>query len=36
VANRLFDSPENREKFRLPPHIQDMRIEHGQLIVTSR
>lgn len=35
VAKRLFDSPENKEKFRLPPHIRDIRIESGQLVVTS-
>jgi hypothetical protein len=36
VADRLFDSPENKEKFRLPPYIRDIRIEHGQLMVISR
>ncbi len=35
VAQRLFDSPENKEKFHLPPHIRDIQIDHGQLIVTS-
>jgi hypothetical protein len=30
---RLFDSPENREKFRVPPHISDIRVEGGQLQV---
>lgn len=36
ATGRLFDSPENREKFRLPPHIRDVRIERGQLMVTSK
>lgn len=33
AADRLFDSPKNREKFKLPPEIEDVRIEQGQLIV---
>jgi len=36
VADRLFTSPENKEKFKLPPYIQDVRIEGGNLIVISR
>ncbi len=36
TANRLFDSPQNREKFRLPPQIQDIHIERGQLVILSR
>jgi hypothetical protein len=36
ISKRLFDAPENKEKLRLPPGILDMRIEHGQLVVTSR
>jgi len=36
VADRLFTSPENKEKFKLPPFIQDVRIESGNLIVISR
>jgi hypothetical protein len=35
VAGRLFDSAENREKFRLPPQIREMRIEHGHLVIAS-
>jgi hypothetical protein len=35
VTAQLFDKPENKEKFRLPPHIQDVRIEGGQLIIAS-
>jgi hypothetical protein len=36
VSDRLFDSPENKEKFKLPSYIQDIRVENGTLIVTSR
>jgi hypothetical protein len=36
VASRLFDSPDNKEQFRLPPQIRDMRIENGQMIIISR
>ena len=35
TVDRLFSSPENREKFRLPPQIQDIRIEQRQLIVST-
>ena len=31
AVRRLFDSPENREKFRLPAHISDVRVEDGQI-----
>lgn len=33
AVRRLFDSPENREKFRVPPHISDIRVEGGQIKV---
>jgi hypothetical protein len=36
AAARLFNSSENKEKFKLPPEIQDISIEHGNLVVTSR
>jgi len=36
AAQRVLDSPENKEKFRLPPYIRDMRIERGRLIISSR
>ena len=36
AADRIFDSPQNREKFKLPADIQDVRIQQGQLIVLSR
>ena len=36
AAQRLFESPENKEKFRLPPEIQDVSIKQGRLVITSR
>lgn len=33
AVKRLFDSPENREKFRVPAHISDIRVEGGQIKV---
>jgi hypothetical protein len=35
ATTRLFDSPENKEKFRLPPYIHDVRIESGKLVIYS-
>ena len=34
AVQRLMESPENREKLRLPSDISDMRIEDGQLVAT--
>ena len=34
AIQRLMDSPENRERLRLPSDISDMRIENGQLVAT--
>ncbi|MGB7437805.1 MAG: hypothetical protein WBW49_20495, partial [Candidatus Acidiferrum sp.] len=34
AVERLMDSPENREKLKLPPDIADMHIENGQLVAT--
>lgn len=36
VVNRLFNSPENKEKFRLPPYIHEIQIQHGQIVISSR
>jgi hypothetical protein len=36
AARRLFDAPENREKFRLPPQIRDIHVEAGHLVISSR
>ena len=33
---RLMNSPENKEKFRLPADIRDIRIEDGELVVEYR
>ena len=33
---RLLDSPENREKLRVPPEISDIRVENGELFVVYR
>jgi hypothetical protein len=35
-ADRLFNSPENKEKFKMPPEIQDVTVKHGNLLITSR
>jgi hypothetical protein len=35
AVQRLFELPENREKFRVPPPIQDIRVESGELVVTA-
>lgn len=36
ATRRLFDSPENRDKFRLPPQIRDVHVEAGRLVISSR
>lgn len=36
ATSRIFESPENKEKFKLPPGIRDIRIEQGRLVVLSR
>jgi hypothetical protein len=33
AVERLFDSPENRDQFRVPPGIRDIRVENGQLVI---
>jgi len=35
ATDSLFDSPQNKEKFRLPPYIRDMRVENGRLVIVS-
>lgn len=35
LTDRVFTSPENREKFRLPSGIRDVRIKNGRLLVLS-
>ncbi|MGQ0695772.1 MAG: hypothetical protein ACT4OL_09380 [Nitrospiraceae bacterium] len=36
VFHRLFNAPENREKFQLPPQIESVRVENGTLIMSTR
>ncbi len=33
AMRKVFDSPENREKFRLPDYIQDVRVEDGSMVL---
>lgn len=32
----LFDNPANREQFRLPPDVKDLKVDKGDLVVTFR
>ena len=34
AVRKLFDSPENKEKFQVPPEISDIRVEGGELVVS--
>jgi len=34
AVRQLMDSPENREKLRLPPDVADLHIENGELVTT--
>jgi hypothetical protein len=36
AMRRVFDAPENREKFHLPSHIGEMKVEKGNLVVVPR
>lgn len=36
AVQRLMDSPENREKLRLPPQISALKIENGEIIVSYK
>ncbi len=36
AVQRLMDSPENREKLRLPSQIADLRIENGEVVASYR
>jgi hypothetical protein len=36
VAQQLFESPQNRETFQLPPQIESVRIENGTLVIATR
>jgi hypothetical protein len=32
----LFDSPANREKFTLPPHIANVQVQNGELVISYK
>ena len=36
VVHQLFDSPQNRDKFQLPPQIKSVRIENNSLVIATR
>jgi predicted nucleic-acid-binding Zn-ribbon protein len=36
VVHQLFDSPQNRDKFQLPPQIESVRIENNALVIATR
>ena len=36
AVQKMMESPENREKLKLPPEITDLRIENGELLATFR
>ena len=36
AVRRLFESPQNREKFHLAPEIRDIGVRQGKLVVTTR
>jgi|SRR5208282_463332 len=36
AVQKLMESPENREKLRLPPDISDLHIENGELVATYK
>jgi len=36
VVHQLFDSPQNRDKFQLPPQVESIRVENSALLITTR
>ncbi len=34
AVQRLMDSPENRDKLKLPPEISDLRIQNGEVVAS--
>jgi hypothetical protein len=36
AVQRLMDSPENRERLKLPPEISDLRIQNGEILATYK
>ncbi len=36
VVTRLRDAPQNRAQFQLPSHVQDLRVQNGEWVITYR
>ena len=36
AVHQLFDSPNNRDKFQLPPQIESVRVENNSLVISTR
>jgi len=36
VVHQLFDSPQNRDKFQLPPQVESVHIENNSLVIATR
>jgi len=36
VVHELFDSPQNRDNFQLPPRVESVRVENNSLVITTR
>lgn len=36
AVHQLFDSPQNREQFQLPPEVESVRIENSSLVIDTR
>lgn len=36
VIHQLFDSPNNRDKFQLPPQLDSVRVENNSLVIATR
>jgi hypothetical protein len=36
AVRKMFTSPENREKLRLPPDLRDLRVENGEIVVSYK
>jgi hypothetical protein len=36
AVRRMFDSPENRDKLKLPPEIIDLSIENGEVVISFK
>jgi hypothetical protein len=36
VVQRLFQSPQNRDKFQLPPQVEAIRVENSTLVMSIR